>query len=470
MSWAQSELYRAEFGDARLTQRLIQLVEALARRAEASIPQACPCWAQTKAAYRFFANERATPGAIIGAHAASTADRIRTQARSGRILAIQDTTSLDFTPHPGTAGLGYLQGAHRYGLLVHTTLAVSTEGLPLGLLDQQTWVRPESEYGIKHQRKQRTTQQKESRRWIEAERASLAHVPEDVEVVLVADREADIYALVTAPRPAWAHLLIRLAQNRRTTSELGRLWSDLEALPVVDRFDLEVPRRHEAHARSGSMTPPRQARIEVRAGRVEICKPISGGIDEAASAPSVVMHAILAREIDPPQGETGITWRLLTSLAIPEAATAREVIEYYSRRWLVERFHYVLKSGCRVEELQLREASRLERALACYSLVAWRLLSLTYHARIDGDDSCDGHLRRSEWQTLTALEGKPIPAQAPSLREALGRIARLGGFLGRGGDGEPGVKVLWRGLRRLADITDGFDLARGEYERDVGNA
>ena len=148
---------------------------------------------------------------------------------------------------------------------------------------------------------------------------------------------------------------------------------------------------------------------------------------------------------------------------------AVEIVEAYAQRWKVERYHYVLKSGCRVEDLQLESADRLERALALYNVVAWRLLYMTYIARIEPDLPCTAVLEEEEWQALFVIgAAQPLPKEPPTVREAVRLIATLGGFLGRKGDGEPGVKTLWTGLRRLMDFTLAFRRVK-EWKALVGN-
>jgi len=135
-------------------------------------------------------------------------------------------------------------------------------------------------------------------------------------------------------------------------------------------------------------------------------------------------------------------------------------VKWYTYRWLIERYHYALKSGCGIEKLQLETARRFHMALATFSIVAWRLLWLTYEARVNPDQPCDTVLETCEWQSLCAtVNQNPIPPDTPpSLRAAVRMIASLGGFLGRKGDGEPGVKTIWRGLRRLHDIAATWKL------------
>jgi hypothetical protein len=158
-----------------------------------------------------------------------------------------------------------------------------------------------------------------------------------------------------------------------------------------------------------------------------------------------------------------VEWLLLTTLPVENFKDARRVVTMYTHRWKVERYHYTLKSGCKIEELQLEAADRIERALALYSVIAWRLLYMTYEARAAPNAPCTRVLQEDEWKTLLLVRSprKALPAQPPTLREAVWMIAGLGGFLGRKSDGEPGVKTIWRGYRRLMDCVLGIRAAVG---------
>jgi len=189
-----------------------------------------------------------------------------------------------------------------------------------------------------------------------------------------------------------------------------------------------------------------------------------------ASEASLTLSVVDVQEHDPPEGEKAVHWLLLTTLPIQTAAEARQITTWYSFRWLIERLHYVLKSGCKLEESQLSQAVRLERLLAVYTLVAWRILWLTYQARLTPDTPCTVAFQPTEWQALYLFTQcqRRLPTKPPSLRQAVRWIGQLGGFLGRTGDGEPGVKVLWRDWTRLQDIVTTFTLL--QPPQDVGNA
>jgi len=447
-AWAMTEIGTAALGDPRRTRRLVTLLSDLAVRPGDGIPAACATPAATKAAYRFLSSPTIAPAAILATHIAATTERVRGEEV---ILALQDTTALDFSRHPALMGAGPLGHLAHTGLLVHSVLAATSDGVPLGLLHQHIWTRDREIPGRRHTRRQRPTSEKESQRWLDAQGATQAVVPAGMRVVTVADREADIYDLFALPRPPHADLLIRATHNRRIGEDTRYLWEAVQAAPVGDVVPVAVGRRADR--------PPREALLTVRWTPVTLLPP-RHRLGRAGLSPVPVM-ALLAEEPVPPIGEPPIRWLLLTTRPLPTGEAALETVRWYAARWLVERYHFALKSGCKVEELQLRAADRVERALALYAIVAWRLLWLTYLARAAPEVPCTVALTTDEWQALYAAihQTRSLPPRPPPLGQAVRWIARLGGFLGRAGDGEPGLKVLWRGLQRLEDLTLGWHLA-----------
>jgi hypothetical protein len=402
--------------------------------------------ATIKATYRFCASAAIDPAAIIAAHRDATVGRC---ADSPVILAVQDTTELTFTHHPATQGLGHLRAAQQQGFLVHSVLALSAAGVPLGLLEQQAWARDPATRTARDRRK-RDTREKESERWLAAERTTLAALPAATTVLTIGDREADIFDLLAAERRADAYLLIRAAHPRRIADDpLGKaayIWPTLERQELAGQVTLAVSDRRDRPARS--------ATLEVRHQVVEIQPPHHHR--KRAQCQPVAVHAILATEPTPPPDQEPIRWRLLTTWPIETGADATAMIEVYSFRWLIERYYFILKSGCRVEQLQLDRVERLERAVATYSIVATRLLRLTYLARREPEAAVGDDLTETEWAVLIARY--PALLQTPTIHAAVRAIARLGGFQGRTGDGEPGVVTLWRGFHRLHDLALGWEL------------
>jgi len=450
-SWAADELQHVDLGDERLNKRLVKIVEKAAAHPESSVPQACDTWAETKATYRFWDSKRVTPEAIRRAHTESTAERVEA---CSTVLVLQDTTNLDFTRHAAVTGLGYLDDVHLRGLKVHSALAVSELGVPLGLVHQEVWIRDPEELGKKPDRRSREIEDKESQRWLTALQATQEALPDEVRIITVADQEGDIYDLMAAPRRTGHELLIRGCRDRHVGGDVPYIWDAVRSKPVQGHYTVRLQANEDRDARD--------AVLSVRYGSVEMQPPHHH--KRRTQLRPIVLNAILVEEEEPPAEVEPVRWLLLTTLAVDSLDAAKQIILWYSFRWLIERYHYVLKSGCHIEKLQLETADRLLRALATYCVVAWRLLWLTYEARRHPDVPCNQVLSDEEWHCLfhATHPSLDLPEKTPALHEAVRWIAQLGGFLGRKRDGDPGVKTIWRGLRRLADIMIGWTMARSQ--------
>ena len=385
------------------------------------------------------------PEQILASHRASVVERVN---RESVVLAIQDTTDLDFSSLKQTSGLGFINQSLQQGLKVHSSFAVSGSGEPLGILHQHSWTRAERA-GKRGTRRQKATCDKESQRWLDTLTAAEPDIDASVCVVHVADREADIYDLFVHPRRSHTHLLIRAEHNRKVQHELDYLIPTIEQAPLLGQQTIAIERNPKR--------PARQATLTVRAMQVTIEVPRHHKAPKQCQP--VTLNVLLVEEASSPNEGQPIRWLLLTTLPIDSIQQAWQCVQWYSLRWLIERFHYTLKSGCRIEQLQLETAQRLLNALATYSIVAWRLMWLVYRARLSPDDSCDVVLQPVEWNLLRRkFEPKNRCQKPPTLRQAVRWMAQLGGFLARKGDGEPGVKTLWRGIGVLHHLLEGAQL------------
>jgi hypothetical protein len=447
--WAACELAQIDLGDGRRNKRLIRIVEDLSAQPDSSVAQASGSVAATKAAYNLWKSPYIQADDIRASHRASTIERIK---KNEIVLAIQDTTNIDLTSHPATTGVGYLDHRKSSGLKVHSTLAVSSNGVPLGIIEQQVWAREPENLGIAKKRRQRETKQKESQRWLEGLENTQNLIPPSIKVITIGDSEADIFDLFSLKRRENSHLLIRGTHNRKVDHCAKYLHLAIRQIQASGTLTVEVKRSPEHSARLAKLT--------IRFASFDIQVP-SHHIGRLQLKP-VRLQVILVTEENPPPATNPIIWLLITSLEINSLEDAAKCVQWYSSRWLIERYHYTLKSGCGIEKLQLSTARRLNMALATYTIVAWRLLWLTYQARVNPDLPCDAVLELNEWQSLCAtIHNNPIPPEKPpSLHDAVRMIATLGGFLGRKSDGEPGVKTIWRGLRRLHDIAATWQLLR----------
>ncbi len=409
--------------------------------------------AATCAAYDFWSSPYFEPDDIRKAHVRSSIERIKSHEI---VLAIQDTTNIDLTNHPSTTGVGYLDHQKLSGLKVDSTLASTIDGVPLGIIDQQVWTRPRENLGIAKKRRQRETQEKESQRWLDSLKTTQQLIPKENMVVTMGDSEADIFDLFSLKRPENSHLLIRGTHNRKVDHTAQYLHQAIRQTQPCGLLSVEIKRNPEQN--------PRIANLILRFATLEVCVP-ANHLARSQLKP-VKLQVILAQEENPPDGVEAISWLLLTTIEICRFEQAARCVKWYTYRWLIERYHYTLKSGCGIEKLQLETGRRIEMALATYSIVAWRLLWITYQARLHPDESCDTVLEAHEWQSLSATINKhPIPPKnPPSLQQAVRMIASLGGFLGRKSDGEPGVKTIWRGLRRLHDIAATWKLTHSTFK------
>jgi hypothetical protein len=235
-----------------------------------------------------------------------------------------------------------------------------------------------------------------------------------------------------------ADYLVR-CQHNRVLGPQAKLWEPVMAQAPLGCIGFEMP--------AGRGRAARTVQQELRAQRVLLPDRRGGHIE---------VTCLIAAEIDVPVGATPVVWRLLTNRAVPTLDAAIELVDWYRARWEIELLFLTLKEGCRVEALQLGTVARIERALAVYLVVAWRIGLLMRQGRAHPDADAEQLLTREEWQAAWILVQKPPPTQVPTLRAALHMIARLGGFMGRKGDGEPGVKSLWIGLQRVASCVQGM--------------
>ena len=438
MSWVVEELAGLELGDARRNRRLIKLVEDLAAQPPASIPLASGGWAETKAAYRLLDNPALDWRDLLEVHTVRTGERLQGHPV---VLCLQDTTEADFTSQPGIAGLGRLSYEAQHGLYVHPTLVVTPDGVALGVIDAWIWAREPKE----------VAQVKESTRWLEGYEIVAdwaAQVPA-TRLVYVADREGDIRDLMdrAAQRGHPADWLVRATHNRKTVPG-EKLWDRLARTEPLGEIEFLLP--------AAPGRPARWVRQTLSAERVTL--PARRG------APALAVTAILAREEHPPVGEKAVEWRLLTNRLAEMLEQVVELIEWYRRRWLIEIFFRILKSGCRIEALQLSTVERLERALVIYLIIAWRILHLVTWGRDCPDLPCDVVFDPEEWQAAWIVAyRRPPPDTPPPLGMMVRLIAGFGGFLGRKSDGHPGPKAIWQGMQRVREFALAFEAGKVAY-------
>ena len=457
-SWVLNETKRMSLKDKRRNERVAMLLEAVTESPASSIAQACHGLnAETKGAYRLIETIEVDEQNILEGHYQATAQR--TLEHEGRIIIVGDGMDASFNNLKKTTGLGTLANSkNSLGIKIHNTYAFSEDYIPLGLINQKYWVRDTESYGKRKNRKKLKITEKESYHWIDGINQIEKKLPLNKEYVFIGDGGADIYDLFLTKRRKNSDLLIHLAQNRNIKNENVRLFELLSKEPILG-FVTQKLERTKTHSE-------RTVKLAIRAKEIEIEAPTDR---KREKLPATKLITVYAQEIesDKPTNDP-IAWRLITTMTIKSFEDAEALIVLYSKRWLIERYHYILKEGCRIEKLQMESAGNLKRAIAIYSIAAWRLMYITYLARIKPDSSCTLILSPDEANALYCIHNKTptLPTEFFSVKEATKMIAKLGGFLGRKGDGEPGAKVLWQGLFRLEAITQAYLVFRAP---NVGN-
>jgi hypothetical protein len=424
-AWVDEEFEGLDLGDPRRDRRAKELLKRLAARPTASIPGACDGWSETIAAYRFLGNEEIEWTDVMQPHWE------RTAARAGQfpvVLCLADTTELNFNGQE-MEGLGPLSFEAQRGMYLHPTYAVTPDREPLGVIDAWMWARePRDANGQRGGIK-------ESVRWIEgyervAEQAAL--LPQ-TRLVYVTDREGDIAALMARAdelgQPAdW---LIR-SQYNRNLGETGKLWDRVDASQALGEITFILPGRAGQKAR--------EVKQELRAQRVKL---------PGQAGPTVT--CVVAQEVGAPAGVTPVVWRLLSNREAPDTDAVIELIDWYRARWEIEMFFHVLKTGCKVEALQLSHMDRVERALVLYMVVAWRIARLMRLGRTCPELDASLFFDADEIRGAYLLAKKARPKTPVTLNQMIRLVASLGGFLGRKSDGEPGAKTIWIGMQRTID-------------------
>jgi hypothetical protein len=454
-----SETDGCDLGDKRLNVRYRVLLERLGNQPQLSIPAACRGKAEVEAAYRFFDHHRVTPTRLLAPHQAATRRRMAEQTC---VIVAQDTTEIDLTRPERIVG-GPLADDHRCGFFSHVSLAITTSGVPLGVLANRIWSRDSQTIGqsAKH-RKRQSIDQKESQRWIEGYRVccEAARALPGVEVISVSDSEGDIYeALVEAQTQKHvAKFIVRACQDRRLIGdEQQYLWAAVSQTPVLGTRVVSVSERKASPSETRKRRKARDAREAVLAIQAVTVTPRAPWRPDG-KLPSVPVTVVRACEVNPPTGEEPIEWLLLSNLPARTCVEAERVLDGYTHRWLIEVYFRVLKSGCGVEKLQLETAERMQNALTVYQVVAWRVLLLTMLGRSTPNVSCETVLAEAEWKAVyVVVLQKKAPKIPPLLGVMVRLIAMLGGHLGRTNDPPPGPKAMWVGLQQARTLARGWE-------------
>ena len=445
-TWIENEIAGCKMSDKRLHNRLKQVLHSLSKDPQKSIPNSCEAWASTQATYRFLSNPSVSALDILKGHTQATVQRVKGQQV---VLVAQDTTYINLvTEDQRREGMGSLVTTKKNEYLLHPSVAFTPQRTNLGVLHHTLWKRPEKKSpNYRHL----PIEEKESYRWLSSYQVSceLQKQHPDTMVVNIADRESDIYELFLAYEKAeidaTADYIVRARSNRATETEgddRSNIWNDIFQESSQGTYQIELGRtKHRA---------ARKVTLEVRFKALTLQSPKRKG----GKLSPVIVYGVSAREINCPKEEKPIEWMLLTSLPIETFEQAQTIVGWYRARWEIEVFFRVLKSGCKVKELRLEKDERIEKALAVYMIIAWHLHNMTMIAREEPDKPCNQVMADKEWMLIYLLQKKNKPKGIPTIKEIVRLLAMRGGFLGRAGDGEPGIETIWRGYVKILNYLE----------------
>jgi len=440
--WAEKQWGQARLGDRRRTLRAVKLGAQLAAQPAASLLAQTCSWKEAKAAYRLLNEADVTHAGLSQGHWDAT--RLRARTQPGTVLFIQDGSELDYTHHPQTSGLGRLNEAHRQGFLMHSCLAVGLPDNFLGLAAQQVWTRPPTARCRTEDKRARSLRANESDHWAQT-LMEIGQAPErdsGVRWVSIGDRASDIYGYFRQAQELGWEVVARACQDRVIHSLSG------ERLHLMQwARNLSAGASKEVTLRGRDGKPKRTVQLQVAWGECEIQAPHEG---KERHGPPLRVSVVRCWEAAPPAGEEGLEWVLVTSVVVRSAADALTVIEWYEFRWLIEEYHKCLKSGCAIEQRQLTTAQSLQACLGFLAIVAVRLLELRETSRQQPETPARHKVEPEMLETVRQYFH--LPPSDLSVREFWRLVARLGGFLGRKSDGDPGWQTIWRGWLRLQDL------------------
>ena len=428
-----------DFGDKRLTKRLVKTMEQMTKNSQESILGATKDRSSAKGFYRLLGNDKFSMGKLTEEARKATIEKI---LEHETVLAIQDTTDDNMNGHKKTEGLGY-SSEHVLGIKIHSCIAITPEGLSLGLLGQSYETREEAKSNLtKAEKAARPIEDKESYRWLEMLRESTKDIPDSVNVITICDREGDFYELYSEAMELGKDFVIRVTHDRKTDED-EKVIEKIRNTKACAQVTVNIPRD------TRNNIPARQAEMEIAYCSVTVLKPDSVNSEEAPG--SIQMNIVRITEIGVEEGKEKIEWILSTNRPVNNADDAIKIVEYYVQRWKIERFHFVLKSGCEVEEIQQRTYDRIKPVIFIKSVIAVFIMTITYIGRILPDLPCSVFFDDDEWKAMYKIVNKTkfAPDEPYSLTDAVNYLGTLGGYKRSPSDGPPGLKSVWNGLCEL---------------------
>ena len=463
--WAENEFGGALLGDQRLSKRLVEIVRKQALNPGCSYSGAVGGnWAEVKGYYRFIDRPDelgTTMETILLPHREQTIRRMKAEKV---VLCVQDGSDLNYNNLDHCEGLGIIgsnqTGAKSRGLHLHSMLAITSEGLPLGVLRSECTAPQPKSHDDKRPASAIPIEEKKTFSWIKGVRdcQALKQLMPHTSIVNVLDREADFFEMFEDQRnnSSKVDLLIRAKHDRATTGE-DKLFETARRARVRAQIEIKIPRqssrKKKSKQKARAKRVARTAQVSIRSTEVEL-NPPSYYKDKEPVRINIVhmLEDNPAADVDP------VEWFLLTTLPVQSVDDVINCVKWYCLRWRIEDWHRVLKSGCNAEDLANKTAERLKRAVAIKLVIAWRIMLMTLLGRETPELPPEVMFSDLEIRVLNAYAKKKRISPPASLGAAVKLVAKLGGYLGRSSDPPPGHQLMWRGYTNLQLMCDGFML------------
>ena len=456
-NWLDKELSSCVFKDKRLGDRFKLLVQSLHGNHGKSIPQIFQEWGATKAVYRFLSNDRIEEHEILEGHFNQTQERI--ENCSGPILILHDTTEFSYN-RKKPEEIGYTRKNNKLrsydqliptkykvcGILMHASLAITPEGIPLGLTSTRFWSRHVFKNTTQMKRYINPTRvpinEKESIKWIKnLEESNEKTRTDPSQIIHVGDRESDIYEYFSSCSDLGSYFLVRACVNRLANETT-----------IVEELGREKKLYNHKISFQNAKGKKINAKLKIKVKTLKLHPPV----DKKSNYSDLQVTVISAVETDNPIDREKIKWTLLTNLPVTNKKQAILALEWYKQRWRIEEYFKILKSGLRIEESKLRTADRLTKLISISCILAWRIQWLTMLNRSSNTLNPRLVFSSEEIKVMRLY----FNSRPKYLHECTILLARLGGYLNRKNDPPPGNKIIWRGFNKLFELQQGFTLAQ----------
>jgi hypothetical protein len=465
----EEEFADINFSDLRLTKRFIQLMKQFVSHLSYSVTRSAGDSSQAKGAYRFFANEKVEMAPILEPHMKKLIEQAKKE-KKGPILNIQDTSGLNYFAHPSKKDQGHIGSSPNRpdstGYWLHSGMVTTSDGVPLGFTYQETWAREETHTGEspnekKSRRRKEPIENKESIRWLDGAEACLPLIREGLDVIQVADREADIFEFMQKCQELGSSFLVRSKSDRNVAVETpsGRL-----VLKSLHSYAAAAPKiaTAEVYIEGNSDRKAQTITVSISKQNVTILVPRSNRMAHHTDGLAPIKATIILVKSLKKVAREPLNWLLLTDRKVDTVEDLSNSVKWYKARWQIEVFHKVLKSACKVEECRLSDLDRTAPYVLMKSIAAMKVMNLTYSARQNPQALASDFFAEDEWEILKMVlyQKGELGRRKPRIGEVAQKIAVRGGY-SPAKNRHPGVIVMWRGWEAFQA---GMDLLNGLFD------